>query len=113
MNGCTSLSVYGEESDVSVILAVGKLAGLKITDEATQPQPQLDINNTDKDSPDYSNKEKNQETKGEVDSYENGDHVLGIEKRPRPKRRALKLITEEGCIRGKFAAIRYVFSAFC
>ncbi len=100
---------------MSVILAAGKLAGLKITDRTTQPQSQPNVTNTDKDkdNPTNNNKGKKQETKEEVVSYENGDQDLGIEKRPTPKRRGLKLITEKGCIRGKFAAIRYMVSVFC
>ncbi len=114
MNSCTPISVHGEESDVSVILAAGKLAGLKITDGTTQPQSQPNVTNTDKDkdSPN-NNRGKKQETKGEVENYESGAQDLGIEKRLKPKRRGLKLITEKGCIRGKFAAIRYMVSVFC
>ncbi len=113
MNSCPPISVYGEESDVNVILAAGRLAGLKITDGRTQPNVASTDNDKNKDTPNNSSKGKKQEPKEEVVDYENGEQELSIETRSTPRGRALKLKTEEGCIRGKFAAMRCVVSVFC
>ncbi len=116
-NSYTSISVYGEDSDVDVILAAGRLAGLKITNgNADQPQSQPNVANTDKDkdkdNPNNTNKGKKQETKEDMANCTSAEQELDTLKRSKPKR-GLKLTTGKECIRGKFAAMRCVVSVFC
>ncbi len=89
-NSYTSISVYGEDSDVNVILAAGRLAGLKITDGRARPQSQPNVANTDKDkdkdkdNPNNSKKGKKLETKEDVTNYVNAEQELDIGKRSKP-----------------------------